>query len=66
MVPVVITGNILGEATTRSGNIFYEATRGNWRGWRLIDIQIDVSGVTLSGSSFLMGGPDPSATVALP
>jgi hypothetical protein len=28
MVPVVIAGNILGEATTPSGNIFNEATRG--------------------------------------
>jgi hypothetical protein len=28
MVPVAIAGNISGEATTRSGNIFNEATRG--------------------------------------
>ncbi len=28
MVPVVIAGNILGEATTPSGNIFIEAMRG--------------------------------------
>jgi hypothetical protein len=28
MMPVVISGNNLGEATTLSGNNFYEATRG--------------------------------------
>jgi hypothetical protein len=28
MVPVAIAGNISGEATTPSGNIFNEATRG--------------------------------------
>ena len=28
MVPVAVAGNILGEATTPSGNIFNEAMRG--------------------------------------
>jgi len=34
MVPAAVAGNILGEATTPSGNIFNEAMRGTVRGKR--------------------------------
>ena len=34
MVPVHVAGNILGEATTSSGNIFNDAMRGAWVGAR--------------------------------